>query len=221
MLWFVVGPAHRERRVSTLELWPAPSQLHARLVQRPAKYTVTSPVASCKVMPLKRLLVVDFDALLHRRLRYDECRASMGKNIITNHDLAAIVQRLVRVELGDPLQQVRPDQVSVRLDEDIPLLVRIHLQSAVDHGQELPLVESPSSVVVLTNGSALSADFARKLIFVEILSASFLDVKVVLEVVVVGFDVVGDVSQNVVDLLALEVLSVVGEDDKVRIALEL
>lgn len=45
--------------------------------------------------------------------------------------------------------------------------------------------------------------------------------EIVLEVFVVRFDVVGDISQNIVNLVALERLGVIREDDQMRIALEL
>lgn len=137
-------------------------QVDADVVQRPAEDAVTAGIHAQEVHPaaaqgrLEEIAVppaLASEQLLHggaaehepwptigevrERLRLSGRRQAAGRR-------AAHVQRLVVVEVPEEPEHVVPDDVRVRLVEEVPPLVRAQQPGPLDHGQELVLVEQPA-----------------------------------------------------------------------------
>ena len=206
--------------IAALDHRPCPSQRRAGLGQRFAQNAISSPVSGRLSVPVGFMLLVESRNAPERRVGNHKTRAAVRENVLVDLHFAAVVERLRGIEAFEPVQQVRPHQVRVRLDEDVPLLVRVQFERARRHREELPLVEPPAFVVDFARRAAFAADGAAEFRGVERLAAVGAQSAPEREVWVRVFEVVVDVGEDVVDFVAVEVFGVVGEDEGVGVAFE-
>lgn len=116
-----------------------------------------------------------------------------------------------------PVDQVRPYDISIGLDEDVPLGIWHRFQCPVNHGQELPLVQLPSRVVGLSKGTVLVvAPFFISQTFAANLLQTVVDVELGLAV----HGCFGHVAENIIGRHAADSFLVVGEDGVIGNTLE-
>ena len=104
------------------------------------------------------------------------------------------------VELAEQTEEGVPEQVDVRLEEDIPLGLGAGHVSFVDHGQVL---------------EAVQLEAALRLLLRLALRVGLLVVDVGLEVEVVDFVALGQLGQDINDLAVPEALLGLADDDEV------
>ena len=176
-----------------------------------AEGAVAHPVGGGEVLVVADARRALLDDLVHGRVGEDETGASVAEFDVVDVKVLADVVRLARVEVGEVLQEVVPAQEGVGFDEDEPLRGGHLLVGAVDHGQELPLVELPAVVpgiqIVALAGAGLGHD---DVLAVDIFSPVLLQLMVQLEIIVLVPPLLGDASQDIVHRVAFDLLVQVG-----------
>lgn len=133
----------------------------------------------------------------------------MRKHHIGDLHLIAQIIRLLVLQLRQPGQQIRPEEIRIGLHEDVPFRVGARLQRLLDHGQELPLIQFPAWVVRFPEGGV---GIRVQVGGCEGCAPGGADAVVDAEIRVGLFDVLGYVFEDVVELHVVDFLGVVGED---------
>ena len=141
--------------ITALPNRPRPSEICATVEQSFPQHTITSPMRRRKSFQLSFILDVQRHSSFERRPRDRKPAASMRENHIADLTLRADVIALRGVESGEVGQQRAPEDVRVCFDEDVPLLVGIHLKGLADHRQELPFVQPPAWIRRFAAGAVL------------------------------------------------------------------
>lgn len=146
----------------------------------------------------------------HRSLGYRISTSPVGEQVFADHGRNSQQACRARVYHSESIDQVRPRDVRVRIDKDVPVVVRAQPVALLGHVDVLVLVEVP----------------ARRVRRVEDLGAvvlvhgAFLLQTVEIEVGVVRHGRGQDRVQAVPDVVAPDVLLEVGEDQEVGQTLE-
>lgn len=111
-----------------------------------AEGAVADPVGGGEVLVVGDAGGALVDDLAHGGVGEDEAGAAVAELDVVDVEVLADVVGLGCVEVGEVLQEVVPAEEGVGFDEDEPLRGGHLLVCAVDHGQELPLVELPAVV---------------------------------------------------------------------------
>lgn len=142
-----------------------------------------------------------WDQLLHQTVGHDDACAAVRKPAaLAAFVWCAQVVWLGRIELTEQAEQRVPEEVDVRLKENVPLGVGLGHVRFVDHGQVLEAVE---------------LEAALRLLHRLALRVRLLVVDVCLEVEVVHFIALGELGQDVDDLTVAQPLLGLADDDEV------
>lgn len=129
--------------VVTLKNRPGMCQGCTGIFESLPKYTIASPMAFCKVLIFLLMSLIMRDHFLKSRARDYVPITSLAKFYAADVDLSSEIVWFCPVEIGQINQQRLPEYEGVRLDEDIPFLVWIFMQSPVDHRKKFELVQLP------------------------------------------------------------------------------
>ena len=200
-------------RVVAVEVGAGVEQGNAGVGEGLAQNAVAGPVARGEGVVELEVLAAVFNDHLERGARQDEAGAAVGEGDVADDHGVAEVVRLGRVEVGDPVQYVAPEDVAVALVEDVPVGARAGslAQRLLGNGQELPLVQPPARGVTASN-STLGGGPLRVFLVREGGPAALLHTLVVFKVWVGLLEVVADLVEGVLDVHAVYDLVVVGVD---------
>ena len=181
-----------------------------------------------KLVQFVRVLAPILGYDVHGLLGQDDARPTIGKHHLANLHLTAQVVRLRGIQDRQPPHQIGPDDVRVGLHKHIPLGLGTDLQSLVDHGQELPLVQLPARIVLLPKRVLGIVAVPTNLVLLEARPAEFVHATVQFKVRVGVSDGFIDPAQDIdrpdpldgAIVKGLKVLLVVGKYGVVRHAAE-
>lgn len=143
--------------------------------------------------------------LLHHGARDNIATTTVGKGLVVDHGDTTNVGLALGRMLPQPDNEVGPDDVGIGLSKHIPVHVRALLPGALDHVEELVLVQVPGTLDAL--GAGVLGDGARRLGAVQG------------ELAVGLADGVVDAVEDVLQVVLADLLLKVGEDEEVRQAL--